>query len=653
MPGSPSNIIVRDESRPASDLRRVPPTLRVLRPALAEPPKATRGSSRAFALDSFFVRVLASTLLISLPMVVVLGILVYTQGTKALTDSAEANVQVVAKSAGTRITDWMVQRQENLRSAARGAVDQVAQSNLNTDLVEAVAADASFDAIEIVAPNGNVIAVAGDGSDIQTVGTASWFANSLVSEEIQPIQRTNVGLIWLITTPISGSDGRSQGVVVGDLDVSALGPLLEPYGSISSTSGNNEVHVANAAHFLVYSSDWYTVAGDTNVLAKGALTKGTEGAIVDQALANGAGSSHIVDYRNHDVLAGYLPLPALGLVVIASTDSAAALAPIYDLERWGLLIEVVGSMLIVGFAIYLTKVTIGPIVALSRVTERVEAGDVAIRVRASGGREMRLLGATFNSMMDRLGHARGEVSASANRLSTAAVDLAAATYEQTTAVTATSLSMGNLAQISATIATSVDRANIQVVEVVANLQLAQTELVESGARTVALARRVNEIQGVLDLISDIANKTNLLALNAAIEAARAGESGQGFAVVADEVRRLADRSKAAVTQIAELVQGTRAQSSETVMALEKGGRQMERSVVLMQAMTEPIDVVQLATHQQRSSAEELALAIQSIAEGSRVVASTAQAIAAAATSQQRLANDLSGSGTERDASAHI
>ena len=642
-------MLVRTGSRVAPDSDRAPPTLRVVRPAFPERSDATRASSRRIALDSFFVRVLAGTLLISLPMVVVLGILVDTQGTKVLTDSAEANVQVVAKSAGTRITDWMNERQANLRSVARGAVDQVGQSNLTADVGEALAADPSFDAIEVVAPNGSVIVVAGPGSDIQNVGTATWFANSLVTESIQPIQRSDAGLIWLMTTPVADSNGNSQGVVVGDLNVSALGGLLEPYGSISSTGGNNEVHVANAAHFLVYSSDWYTVAGDAQVLAKGALTKGAEGAIVDQSFAHGAGATQIVDYRGHDVLAGYFPVPALGLVVIASTDSAAALAPIYDLERWGLLIEIVGSMLIVGFAIYLTKVTIGPIVALSRVAERVEAGDVAIRVRASGGREMRLLSATFNSMMDRLGHVRGEVSASANRLSTAAVDLAAATYEQTTAVTATSLSMGNLAQISATIAASVDLANIQADEVVANLELAQTELIESGARTVALAGRVNEIQGILDLISDIANKTNLLALNAAIEAARAGDSGRGFAVVAEEVRRLADRSKAAVTQIAELVEGTRAQSSETVMALEKGGRQMQRSVVLMQAMTEPIDVVQLATHQQRTSAEELDLAIQSIAEGSRVVATTAQEIAAAAASQQRLANDLSGSGTDRDA----
>ena len=629
-----------------------PPRLVVLKAAAPRPVATLPPPRRPWrVVDTFFMRVLGGALLISLPMVVVLGTVVFTQGAKTNTDAATLQTQVIATSAATRISDWLSERQSDLRLIARNSIDHGGQVDLTTSVSVVTASGLAFDAIAVLDPLGKIVSLAGTGDDLQALNATSWFTKSLGIEGAEPIQRDAIGgTSWIMTSPIIGRDNKSQGVVVGDVNAAALGALIRPYVQDSGSGGTREVHVAGSDHFLIYSSDWYPVSGDSAMLAKGSLTTKAEGTLVDLALSHETGSARIVDYRNRDVLSGYQSIPSFGLVVIASTDIAAALAPVYSLERLTVLIVVIGTLFIFGFAILLTRLTIRPILAMSRMAKRVESGDLSARVRSSGGQELSGLGSTFNAMLERfsdvIARLKGEVGESADSLSAAAEQLASATFEQTTAATQTSSSMEELARSTVSIADTVDRVAVQAGEVRSNLEQAQSDLRASGDRTLALAGRVNEIEGILDLINDIADQTNLLALNAAIEAARAGDAGRGFAVVADEVRRLAERSKVAAGQIAKLVEGAQAQSSETVMALEKGVKQMERGLVMMQAMAELSGQVQTATQQQRAFTDEVVAAIEHIAEGSRSVATTAQDIAASAARQGKLASDLAGSGWE-------
>ncbi len=99
---------------------------------------------------------------------------------------------------------------------------------------------------------------------------------------------------------------------------------------------------------------------------------------------------------------------------------------------------------------------------------------------------------------------------------------------------------------------------------------------ETARRVQILGQNSQEIGDILEMISDIANRTNLLGLNATIEAARASEAGRGFAVVADEVRNLAERSSTAAKDIAVLIESIQTGTTEAVSAMEHGREEVEK-----------------------------------------------------------------------------
>jgi methyl-accepting chemotaxis protein len=595
----------------------------------------------------------AGLLLVSVPVSILLGFVMSSWSSQTSIEQAKLRAEATAESSAVRIIDWVAERDGELRHAALDYVGKLSSPNLNARLLAAAPSHPAFDNLEIYDRKGKLIASSRPAVRLNPWATPELFSASLNTDTLGPIKLGTGGdaLDWIMTTPIAAAGSAAQGVLVADLDVAVLGRLLNPYG-LDSPSADQEVHLVNAQHLLLYSSEWGILQDEGAEVSKGALKTAAEGAVYEEATKAGPGAKQLVDYRGRQVFAGYEPIPSLRWVVVASIDTESALAPVREQEVRTSLLQALSTLLLIGFAIVLAILTTRPIAALSRATARVEAGDLSARVDLKGGGELQRLSDAFNAMVERLSDVlfrlRGEVTDSATKLSAVAEQLAAATFEQTTAATATSASMEELSRSSAAVAETVDRVAIQAAETQTNLELAQTDLRTSGDRTLALAGRVNEIEGILELINDIADQTNLLALNAAIEAARAGDSGRGFAVVADEVRRLAERSKAAAAQIAKLVEGAQAQSSETVMALEKGVKQMERGLVMMQAVVVAGGQVQLASQAQRSSTEQVVLAIEHIAEGSRSVAATAQEIADAAARQGDLAKELVGRGWERE-----
>lgn len=317
------------------------------------------------------------------------------------------------------------------------------------------------------------------------------------------------------------------------------------------------------------------------------------------------------------------------------------LAAFFNLAGWNAWISALTMLALVGVLTLTTLFVARPVLALSRAAAHFERGDTMARADPGGGREMRRLIATFNSVLDRVGVAgprrRAEAEASVARFSAAAGRLATTTVEQTEAAARASSELEALSLGSDTIEESVTGVVTQAGKLRANMEAVQTELRASSDGQIANARRMEEISGVIDVLNDIADQTALLALNAAIEAARAGDSGRGFAVVADEVRRLAERSKAAAGEITKLADGAQATSGELVAAIKRRAQQIDGWMIMTQAMAEISARVKPAVQQHHGAAESVGLAVQLMAERSRSVAASAQEIAAMAVAQAELA----------------
>ena len=129
---------------------------------------------------------------------------------------------------------------------------------------------------------------------------------------------------------------------------------------------------------------------------------------------------------------------------------------------------------------------------------------------------------------------------------------------------------------------------------------------ETEKRIKRLGERSQEINGAVDIINNIAERTHVLALNASMQAAAAGDAGRGFAVVADEVQRLSESSRQSTSEIAALVSNIQAETGETMATMNKTIAQVVAGTELAQQAGGQMEATQKTTAELASVVEQIA-----------------------------------------------
>ncbi len=170
-----------------------------------------------------------------------------------------------------------------------------------------------------------------------------------------------------------------------------------------------------------------------------------------------------------------------------------------------------------------------------------------------------------------------------------------------------------------------------------------------------LSKAVQQVTVVMELISEVADRSDILALNAALEAARAGEAGEGFAIVAEEMRRLSSRVLANTTEVSKLIEGIRSatiqvrlQVEENVATAQLGERKARQTLDALSgvdlAVKDTTDAalnIQMATQQQRSATTQAAQAVSELSEEARRALESSKATRTASGALYKLSDSLS------------
>lgn len=286
-------------------------------------------------------------------------------------------------------------------------------------------------------------------------------------------------------------------------------------------------------------------------------------------------------------------------------DTGTASRETYDAARALLLgFLAVAVVIAVASAVLIIRSVVVPLggepQAVREIVRRIAEGDLSAEIDVTRAHPESLLVAVrvmqrnLNGVLGDLSANARDLSVRAEQLSTASAQVAAGSTHQSEAASSMAAAVEQMTVSINHVAESASEAQKLTVrteelscegdrtigETVSEMKDIALTVGQTSSAINVMAENTRRISGVVQVIKEVADQTNLLALNAAIEAARAGEQGRGFAVVADEVRGLAERTAKATTEISAMIGSVQESAEAAVASMRRTVEQVDQGVSL-------------------------------------------------------------------------
>jgi methyl-accepting chemotaxis protein len=242
--------------------------------------------------------------------------------------------------------------------------------------------------------------------------------------------------------------------------------------------------------------------------------------------------------------------------------------------------------------------------ALAELAEKARAvagGNLGVDIAAEGD-----IADSFRTMVENLRGTVRQMAEAAAQVAGASAQIQFASEEQEVAAQQQSASVEQVRRTIDSLLEAAAHISESAQGVLSNAERTRATTGLIAGKVAELGRHTSRITEILDIIREIADRSDLLALNASIEATRAGEAGRSFALVAAEMRRLAERVTASVQDVKTLVDDIRSFGASTVMATEEGRK-------LAESTTESARQITMVTQQQRSGTQQVTESMKDIA----------------------------------------